>query len=341
MADLQAVQEANTRIRDLPKGLVAVCLGATSGIGRSALKEFVRYANSPRVYLVGRKSADGDVLVRELEQINTDAVYEFIEKDVSLVADTTAVAEQVKSKESHVDLLFLSAGFLSFSGRRDTAEGLDACMATRYYTRIRIIQQLLPLLNAAASPRVISVLAAGQETSILENDLDLRIPGNYTIKTSTLQTATMQTIIFERLATQNERIAFIHVYPGVVRTSALSRDSDSAIGLLMRYAIGPLVNTFFALNAEDVGARVVFYATNERYSVVEGSAATPLPPGSQKARRTKGKAFLVDAYGNETGDESLLQDFRARRVDEAVWTHTLQVFDKALATGHQEERDIS
>ena len=37
MADLYAIREANTRISDLPKGLVAVFLGATSGIGRSTL----------------------------------------------------------------------------------------------------------------------------------------------------------------------------------------------------------------------------------------------------------------------------------------------------------------
>lgn len=71
---------------------------------------------------------------------------------------------------------------------------------------------------------------------------------------------------------------------------------------------------------EDVAARVLFYATNERYSVVNGLPATPLPDGLPKAEKTKGLIFLVDASGHETGNESLLQEFRDRNVGERVWS---------------------
>lgn len=54
-------------------------------------------------------------------------------------------------------------------------------MTTRYYSRIRTVQQLLPLLNSAAatSPRVISVLAPGYEEPLNEDDLDLAVPENW------------------------------------------------------------------------------------------------------------------------------------------------------------------
>ena len=106
-----------------------------------------------------------------------------------------------------------------------------------------------------------------------EDDLGLHGNGNYTVQSSALQTATMQTLAFEHLAAQNERIAFIHIYPGLVRTAAFSRGGNSAVGLLMRYIVSPLLMTFFASSAEDVAARVLFYATNERYSVVNGLPA--------------------------------------------------------------------
>ncbi|KAK8073438.1 hypothetical protein PG994_004337 [Apiospora phragmitis] len=144
--------------------------------------------------------------------------YEIIEKNVSLVKDAEKVAEFVKSKESSLDLLFLSVGFVSLDGRQDTTEGLDASMTTRYNSCLRITQLLLPLLNQAASPHVISVLAGGLEGAMQEDDLDLRQARNWSVARASVHSATMGTLALEKLAAENPGVSFVHTYPGFVAT---------------------------------------------------------------------------------------------------------------------------
>jgi hypothetical protein len=55
-------------------------------------------------------------------------------------------------------------------------EGLAPSMTTRYYSLLRAVQQLLPLLNNAATPIqcTVSVLASEIEGPLNESDLNLR-----------------------------------------------------------------------------------------------------------------------------------------------------------------------
>ncbi|RYP44936.1 hypothetical protein DL768_008654 [Monosporascus sp. mg162] len=68
-------------------------------------------------------------------------------------------------KETKLDTLFMSAGFMEFEDRKDPRVGFDPSMLTRYYSRVRALRQLLPLLNnpEAKSPRLAPVLAGGLE----------------------------------------------------------------------------------------------------------------------------------------------------------------------------------
>jgi NADP-dependent 3-hydroxy acid dehydrogenase YdfG len=61
MVSLSDIQSSNSRIAStLPRGLVAVFVGATSGIGETTLKQFAKHAHQPRVYFIGRSQEAGD-----------------------------------------------------------------------------------------------------------------------------------------------------------------------------------------------------------------------------------------------------------------------------------------
>lgn len=94
-------------------------------------------------------------------------------KDVSLLRETDDVVEFIKAREERLDIFFASVGFISFSGRVETAGGLEPSMTTRYYSRLCAAYALLPLLNNTASPRVVSIIAGGMEAKMKEYDLDL------------------------------------------------------------------------------------------------------------------------------------------------------------------------
>lgn len=104
----------------IPQRVTAVFIGASSGIGQAALKQFITAAKgkSPHVYIVGRSATKSEPLLEELRRTDGSAIIHFIEKDVSLLRDVDAATEYVKKHETKVDLLFLSVGFISFEGRK-------------------------------------------------------------------------------------------------------------------------------------------------------------------------------------------------------------------------------
>lgn len=118
MVTLQTVQASNDRLKETAAGLVAVFLGATSGIGQNALRQFVERTVEPRAYIVARNATAISPFIEELRSKNPGGKYEVIEKDVSLVKNVDEVAAIVKEKETKLDLLFLSVGFFSFDGRQ-------------------------------------------------------------------------------------------------------------------------------------------------------------------------------------------------------------------------------
>lgn len=124
MVAISVIKESNANVLPsaLPSGLVAVFLGATSGIGQATLKQFIVATKhkSPRVYVVGRSASAVYQQLADLRQLNPSATIEFVEQDVSLVRNVDPAVNQIKQRETKVDLLFLSVGFVSVQGRIGT-----------------------------------------------------------------------------------------------------------------------------------------------------------------------------------------------------------------------------
>jgi hypothetical protein len=113
MVSLLDVQSSNSRIASaLPPGLVAVFVGATSGIGETTLKQFAKHARQPRVYFVGRSQEAGDRIAAECKALNSEGQYIFIKAEASLIRTVDDICRDIKSKEKSVNLLFLSTGTL-------------------------------------------------------------------------------------------------------------------------------------------------------------------------------------------------------------------------------------
>ncbi|KAH6898060.1 hypothetical protein B0T10DRAFT_395437 [Thelonectria olida] len=317
MVPFHIVQQSNALLGTLEPGLVAIFMGATSGIGQHALQHFSRHASSPRIYTVARPHAmkPHEELLASLRQENPSGTFSLIPADVSVVSEVDKVVDTIIQNETKVDILFLSAGFMAFEGRKDTSEGLDPSMSTRYYSRLRAVQRLLPLLDnpSVPSPRVVSVLAGGIEGSLNENDLDLREPQNWSFWNASVHSATMGTLALEQVARQSPGLSIVHWFPGPVATPGFARAQKFGMSIP-----GPM-------SQEEAGARAVFLATSDRYAVQSG--LVPVPEGLQVAEKSGGGIFLVDPIGESTNNEGLLADLRGRGVNKRVWEFTQQVFE--------------
>jgi short-subunit dehydrogenase len=119
MVDLDKVRASNRQIATaLPPGLVAVYVGATSGIGEIAMKAFVKHSVRPRVYFVGRSQTSADRITAELNALNSEGEYIFIQADISLLAGVDKVCQQIRARETAVNLLVQSQGSIDTNTSR-------------------------------------------------------------------------------------------------------------------------------------------------------------------------------------------------------------------------------
>jgi NADP-dependent 3-hydroxy acid dehydrogenase YdfG len=111
MVPLEQMRASNAQLKTaMPAGLVAVFAGATSGIGESSLRQFVKNTVRPRIYFLGRSKESGARVSAELKRLNPDGEYHYLSVDVSSIKAVDKVSLEIKEKEQAINLLFLSIG---------------------------------------------------------------------------------------------------------------------------------------------------------------------------------------------------------------------------------------
>jgi NAD(P)-dependent dehydrogenase (short-subunit alcohol dehydrogenase family) len=117
MVALTEIQASNSRIESTyTSGLVAVFVGATAGIGSYALKEFAHRASKPRIYFIGRSQASADKVLNDLKAVDPEGEYIFLQGDTSVMRNVDDMCRQITSKESAINVLFMSQGGLKLTG---------------------------------------------------------------------------------------------------------------------------------------------------------------------------------------------------------------------------------
>lgn len=77
----------------------------------------MKYAVSPRVYLVGRSESRASQIIEDLRALNPDGQINFIKGDVSRLQEVDQACKEIQAKEDKINLLVLSAGILTTKGR--------------------------------------------------------------------------------------------------------------------------------------------------------------------------------------------------------------------------------
>jgi hypothetical protein len=201
-----------------------------------------------------------------------------------------------------------------------TPEGVDRLTSIRYYARLRITVTLLPLLRAAPSARVISVLAGGQEGQLWPDDWTLE--KHWGLGPAGSAASSLMTLMFEDLAAkeENKKIAFVHLFPGLVSGTGLQVQGLGTIGDFLVKWLAPVVMWAFGYSSEEAGERVLFAATSEKF----GRA------GSEKGSDgTLGSGvYLVQGNSSVLEESKVAKAMKKEGMGEKVYKHTLEVFDR-------------
>ncbi|CAK4030972.1 Hypothetical predicted protein [Lecanosticta acicola] len=331
MVRIDTIRESNAQGAQL-QDLVVVFVGGTGGVGESTAKELFIRTTRPRAYIVGRSQDKGKRVCNELQELNPDGKAFFIEKDISLMRNVDELCAELMQRESKIHCLFLTAGFMTLRGRSETAEGIDRKMAVNYYSRMRCIMGLMPLLTAASNDnelsRVITVLAAGSEGEIRVDDLELR--HNFTLHACLAHCVVMTDFCIEEFAKRFPGTSFSHSYPGTVKTG-IANELSGPVRLAVKVLYA--VMTPWILNVQESGERHFFQMTSSCYPSRNGSAGIPVPKGFSAFRgsdhRPGSGAYLLDWDGKSAGDESFLQKYREMNLGPKIWEHTMQIFERA------------
>ncbi|KAL4789805.1 hypothetical protein BDV19DRAFT_373551, partial [Aspergillus venezuelensis] len=277
MVNLPTVRAHNESLKSLGPGLVAVFVGGTSGISLSTALALARHSTSPRIYLIGRSQSAADNAIERIKTLNPNAQPTFLKADISLLKGVDSVCDEIKKREKYLNLLFMTPGYLTLSGRDETSEGMDRKLVLHYYARMRFISNLQPLLSNATSPepagdgkvptpslsRVVSVLdpwtPAVNGGQLNYNDLSLK--HNFSLRTCGLHASMMGNFYLETMARRYTGTTFIHAFPSGVDTGVL-RDFPGAkvIMPIARVLLKP-----WMVPIEESGERHLFAATNPRY----------------------------------------------------------------------------
>ncbi|KAI2601734.1 hypothetical protein GGR54DRAFT_71250 [Hypoxylon sp. NC1633] len=320
MVSLTTIRTANINFADAHRhetGRVCVFAGATSGIGAGTLESLARMLRAPIFYIIGRSAERFTSQRSELQTLNPDSDIVFLEAQFYLLADVDAACEQIAEEQQAVDYLYMSPGLIPVNGPEYTAEGLETCFAISFYARMRLVHNLLPLLRQSSRPRVLSVLNAGHERALVDNDLGLE--QNWSAFAVVDHSTTMTSLAFDHLARYNDRITFLHVSPGWVRTNNFARlEAPVSSGvawatfLMFLRAVATMLALLFGISSEEAGERQAFHLTSDSYG-----------PGAWRISHTSESAT----------PKHVLEVYRDQDRPAKVWEHVLRVFEKALVEG--------
>ena len=104
------------------QGKTVVATGATSGIGEVAVAKLA--AMGARIVFVARDAKRAEATLAKLERIAPGRGHRAHHADLSLIAETRRVGDEIAASEPRIDALVNNAGAI-FSQRRVTAEGLE------------------------------------------------------------------------------------------------------------------------------------------------------------------------------------------------------------------------
>lgn len=238
-------------------------MGGSSGLGRGTALALAKM-NPKSIVIASRNETKAQLVIDEMNAIHPEGIYSFQKVDLTRIQDIHRFATVFKSSQDSLNGLVLTAGIMTLDGRQETEEGVDREMATHYYGRLALIQELMPLLVKSAensnplSTRVVTVLAGAGGGWIVKDDLALK--NHYSFLRARLVAAAYNDMMVKKLADLYPKIMFNHIFPGLVDTPLVNG---------LPFPIPQLAGIFAPLlmkKATDVGEMVAYTCTSNDYT---------------------------------------------------------------------------
>ncbi|MYR46962.1 SDR family NAD(P)-dependent oxidoreductase, partial [Streptomyces sp. SID5910] len=135
-----------------------VIAGGTDGIGKALAER--QLARGDTVFVIGRNPAKGRAFLAEAARHGAADRARFLTADLSLLARTSAVVDEITRETPSVDALVLCARHYQYR-RTVTTEGYEENFALFYLSRYLLGHGLVESLRKAEQPVVVNVAGPG------------------------------------------------------------------------------------------------------------------------------------------------------------------------------------
>ncbi|MCG8672189.1 MAG: oxidoreductase [Pseudomonadales bacterium] len=133
-------------------GKLVLITGSNSGIGLEAAKVLAK--QQAHVVLACRNPEKGTAALEEIKAEIPTATVDFMQLDLASLDSVRSFTEAFKAKFDHLDVLINNAGVMA-PPFGTTADGFESQFGTNHLGHFALTGQLLPLLEAAESGRVV------------------------------------------------------------------------------------------------------------------------------------------------------------------------------------------
>ncbi|ORY41043.1 NAD(P)-binding protein [Rhizoclosmatium globosum] len=147
-------------------GLTAVVTGGNSGIGFETSKHLA--LNGARVIITCRSSAKAQDSIAKIEQavneVNRTARIEFIVLDLADLEAVKVITQHLPQDLKSIDILVCNAGIFNLDAnffQVSPSSGLESMFAVNHLGHFFLTLQLMPLILASSSPRIVMVSSYG------------------------------------------------------------------------------------------------------------------------------------------------------------------------------------
>jgi NAD(P)-dependent dehydrogenase (short-subunit alcohol dehydrogenase family) len=232
-------------LKENMNGKICLVTGGTNGIGKATAQALARMGAT--VVIVGRNAQKTSQVVQEIRAASGNKNVDSLLADLSSQQEVRRLADEFKSKYSHLHVLINNAGAV-FMQRQLSVDGIEMTFALNHLASFLLTDLLLDTIKASAPARIINVSSNAHSSGKIEFD-NLQGERNYRPRAyddSKLANILFTTELARRLAGTGVTVNALH--PGFVATGFAKNNGKVIAALVSIFA--PLVGRSPAQGAE-------------------------------------------------------------------------------------------
>ena len=227
------------------RGKICLVTGGTNGIGKSTAHGLAQMG--AMVIIVGRDAQKTSKVVKEIRAASGNPEVGSMLADLSTQQEVRHLANEFKSKYSHLHVLINNAGGY-FLKRQLSADGIEMTFALNHLASFLLTDLLLDTIKVSAPARIINVSSNAHASGKIEFD---NLQGERTYRPSAYDNSKLANILFtlelaRRLEGSGVTVNALH--PGFVATGFAKNNGKVIAALVSLFA--PLVGRSPAKGAE-------------------------------------------------------------------------------------------